>query len=463
MFASGENLVMIHNYRLYDDIPSYSGYGQVFVVMLNPEGYRVSYKVLYSNWACDCSSASLVNESLYISGSFDNVQGGTYPPAILYFVNTTGSGTTTTNLYEIDGNKYLAKLDLSTNNWVWQRNIDHFVSPACVDDDYFYAYDSNYQGTRCLFKYSTTSGELLDFADNGTNEIVIQKLYTGLDGTLHFVGYPYSYGTNGSNLIITESYATLIYLYMRHSTDALGNQYATIENYDYPPEYSFIKFGYPNPYPVRPELTPVNFNNCYPEVLYESDIPFVNIGNSPLTASGLQYINATPGLTAAILSGSTAASGDTLWVRVSLNASYTGAFSDTLVVLSNSPYVPEYKVRITGNLVAVPPLEPEGINIVVNGNNVIISWSAVTETIFNTPIVPDYYLVFISNDPYNDFTFLGATEGLQFTQPWVASFQPRMFYRVIAYKFYGRGSIDVADLGLVPGMPEAEVLRLLDE
>lgn len=462
MDTSGENLVMIHNDRLYGDIPSFSGNEQVFIVVLDPEGYRISYKVLYSNWNCFCSSVNLTADALYISGSFDNLPGSTYPPAILYFENTTGSGTTTTNLYEIDGNNFLAKLDIASNNWVWQRNIDHIASPPSVDDEYYYAYDAYYQGSRYLFKYSAISGSLLDFADTGTNEIVIQKLYTGLDGSLHFVGYPYSYGTIGSNLTITESYATSIYLYHMHSADALGNQYASITNISNP-SASFIKFGYPNPYPVRPDNTTVTFSNSYPEVLYERDIPFVNIGNSPLNVSGFQFINATPGLTASVLSGSPAASGDTLWVRVSLNASYIGVISDTLVVNSNSPYVPSYNVSITGNLIAIPPQEPDTIDIAIDGSNVVVTWSAVSETIFNTPIEPDYYIIFLSTDPYGEFTFLAATEGLQFTQSLVANFQPRMFYRVVAYKYYGREVFDIADLGLVQGMSEEEVRARMKE
>ena len=38
-----------------------------------------------------------------------------------------------------------------------------------------------------------------------------------------------------------------------------------------------------------------------------------------------------------------------------------------------------------------------------------------------------------------------------------------MFYKVIAYKYNGRGKVDPGSLGLVPGMSEAEVMQILGE
>ena len=43
----------------------------------------------------------------------------------------------------------------------------------------------------------------------------------------------------------------------------------------------------------------------------------------------------------------------------------------------------------------------------------------------------------------------------------MGEFAANMFYRVKAYKYYGRGVFDLASLGLEPGMPEEQVLRLL--
>jgi hypothetical protein len=36
-----------------------------------------------------------------------------------------------------------------------------------------------------------------------------------------------------------------------------------------------------------------------------------------------------------------------------------------------------------------------------------------------------------------------------------------MFYRIVAYKFYGRGKVSIEDLGLSRGMTETEVRNIL--
>ncbi len=459
MHKYGGNIVLVHNYG-FNNIPPSSEYYQIYILLMGP-GVS-SYKVLYSNWDCSFSSAHVKDDALYITGSFGNATGNSQE--LLYFENTAGSQTTINTLNEIDGNKFLAKLDLSTNNWIWQRNLDYSETTSCVDDEYYYAYDESYLRSRYLFKYNATNGEFLDSADLSSADITIEKLYTGLDGTLHFVGFPYSYGTISSDLTINESYATSIYLYNKHSTDALGNQYAPNIYTSSPVSHSFVKFGYPSSYPIRTEVSSINFLDCYPEVQYERTIPFVNIGNSQLTVSGFSFTNATPGLSAEVISGSPTAAGDTLFVRVSLLASYTGAISDTLAVLSNSPYVPSFKISITGNLLDIPPMSPENVTITMNSNDAVITWDAVTQNIHSQPITPDYYLIFYngSDDAVNGlYYYLWDTPNLLFTHHLVGLHAQYMFYRVVAYKHYGREELNFAAIGLELGMPEAEVWKIL--
>jgi len=93
----------------------------------------------------------------------------------------------------------------------------------------------------------------------------------------------------------------------------------------------------------------------------------------------------------------------------------------------------------------------------------VISWDAVTVTELHTPIVPDYYLVFYngSEDPEGLFYYHGATPNLSYTHYLVGLHAEHMFYRMRAYKYYGRGGFDFASLGLVPGMTETEVMDKL--
>jgi hypothetical protein len=88
-----------------------------------------------------------------------------------------------------------------------------------------------------------------------------------------------------------------------------------------------------------------------------------------------------------------------------------------------------------------PPKPPQDMAIELqNGSNVILSWSPVTQTIYNTPLTPDGYLVFDSEAPGSEdnFSFLWYVTGAtSFIHPNVARFSDRMFYHIVAYKDFG--------------------------
>ncbi|PKN71433.1 MAG: hypothetical protein CVU50_10185, partial [Candidatus Cloacimonetes bacterium HGW-Cloacimonetes-3] len=153
--------------------------------------------------------------------------------------------------------------------------------------------------------------------------------------------------------------------------------------------------------------------------------------------------------------------GSSTTVNIWFQPTVQGAFTDSLFIETNAENTPVIKVKVNGRGEIVPPKPPDNVHIVMNGTNAVLSWDAVALTIFDTPIAPDYYFVFNSSSPHGEFAFNGATSGLQYTQFMVGAFQPMMFYKVIAYKYYGRGVFDFGTLGLVQGMPEAEVLKLL--
>jgi len=61
----------------------------------------------------------------------------------------------------------------------------------------------------------------------------------------------------------------------------------------------------------------------------------------------------------------------------------------------------------------------------------------------------------------DDYYYLGRSWTLSYVHDGVALHAEHMFYRVRAYKYYGRGGVDFASLGLVPGLAEAEVMDKL--
>lgn len=90
-----------------------------------------------------------------------------------------------------------------------------------------------------------------------------------------------------------------------------------------------------------------------------------------------------------------------------------------------------------------PPQAPQSVEVsLVNTSDLLISWEPVTQTIYGTPVTPDGYLIFTSEDPdaADEFSYLWfVSQGTSFTHAGVAQFRDRMFYNVIAYKdFSGR-------------------------
>jgi PKD repeat protein len=140
----------------------------------------------------------------------------------------------------------------------------------------------------------------------------------------------------------------------------------------------------------------------------------------------------------------------------------SGTANDSLYIHSDAVNSPDIVIRLNGVGEYVPPAPPGNVNIVMNGYDAVISWDAVTQTIYGTPITPDGYLVFYngSSDPETGlYYYLAVTDNLSYTHVRVAEFAEHMFYHVIAYKYYGRGEPDLT--ALETGMREEEVLRLL--
>jgi hypothetical protein len=91
----------------------------------------------------------------------------------------------------------------------------------------------------------------------------------------------------------------------------------------------------------------------------------------------------------------------------------------------------------------VPPAEPQGVNIdISNEVDAAITWQAVTQTIYGTPITPDGYIILYNESPYESdehfYYFLAMTTGLSYTHQYVARFREQMFYSIIAFKDYDR-------------------------
>lgn len=120
-------------------------------------------------------------------------------------------------------------------------------------------------------------------------------------------------------------------------------------------------------------------------------------------------------------------------------------FRDTLYIVNNSENNPVLAIELYGRGEYVPPQEPQGVSIVIDGYDALISWEAVTQNIYNTPISVPYYFIYGSVVPDPDPTqqvFLGYSAGTTFRHlgvglPGSNVNSPReFFYTVTAVVWY---------------------------
>jgi PKD repeat protein len=83
-----------------------------------------------------------------------------------------------------------------------------------------------------------------------------------------------------------------------------------------------------------------------------------------------------------------------------------GAVSDSIYIHSDAVNLPVLAIGLRGTGQYVPPAEVATPTVQIVGNDAIISWEAVTETIYGSPITPDLYLVLYNETPYEDQKFL---------------------------------------------------------
>lgn len=155
--------------------------------------------------------------------------------------------------------------------------------------------------------------------------------------------------------------------------------------------------------------------------------------------------------------------GATYPLEISFAPQVDGVVADSLIIVSDAQNIPRATVYLQGRGSYVPPAAPNNVEVYMEESDAVITWEPVNQTIYGSPIEPDYYLLFYngSSEQEGDFYYHGLTPASSYTHYGVGRQAQYMFYRVIAYKYYGARSLDVNSIGLERGMREAEVLKLL--
>lgn len=89
----------------------------------------------------------------------------------------------------------------------------------------------------------------------------------------------------------------------------------------------------------------------------------------------------------------------------------------------------------------VPPKPPSGLVVdISNGIDAILNWDLVTQTIYDTPIVPDGYLILFNETPYenddNKYYFLGFSPTTNYTHYYAAENCDIFYYTVKTKKTF---------------------------
>lgn len=144
-------------------------------------------------------------------------------------------------------------------------------------------------------------------------------------------------------------------------------------------------------------------------------------------------------------------------------------YNDTLYVYNSSENNPILTIQLRGIGEYVPPQTPQGVTIVIDGYDAVISWEAVTQNIYNTPITVPYYFIYgslIPNPGPTEQIFIGYSTGTTFHHAGVnlpgSNVQPppQYFYTVTAVVWYPPRNINIALDDLI-GRTKEEVERQL--
>ena len=169
-------------------------------------------------------------------------------------------------------------------------------------------------------------------------------------------------------------------------------------------------------------------------------IEIKNAGTAPLNIETVSYLAGTSAFSLIDTSlPIVLAPDETAILNVVFAPLASGAVSDSIYIHSDADNMPVLAIGLRGTGEYVPPAAVGAPAVQILGNDAIITWEAVTETIYGSPITPDGYIVLYNETPYEDanyYYFLNFVPETSYTHTFVALFRPSMFYRVVAVKFY---------------------------
>ncbi len=380
------------------------------------------------------------NGNCYITGSFSGTAG-------FGSTNLTSSGGVDIIISKIDPNGI----------WLWAKR----AGGTGADAGYGIATDTsgNCYATGFFSGFAGFGSTSLTSA--GANDIFNTKLDTNgnwlrakrAGGSSLDVGYGIASDSNGN------SYLTGVFV----GIATFGSLSITLSNSN---DIFIAKLGLPYPLITTNMQGIVDFGNVY---LGTTSQPFVlwikNTGMADLAINALSLQHASSAFSIQeITLPFTIAAMDSVSISLLFTPQALEQATDSLFISNNSQNQALYSLQLKGSAIYAEPQAPNNVTSHINGFDYIITWDDVTQTVANTPIMPDFYFIYFngSADPLGLFYFLGRSLNTQFTHSDVVWGAEHMFYRVKAIKRTRRNAdMNWIDEHIKPGMTEEEISEIL--
>lgn len=167
-------------------------------------------------------------------------------------------------------------------------------------------------------------------------------------------------------------------------------------------------------------------------------LSITNTGNQPLQIHSLTWENNPSvfsyefdGLNQDILPG------NSISITLSFLPPAIGSYSINLIINNNSLNQAALYIPVSGIGIDASTSTPGSLSLNVIGDDVQLSWNAVTSDPNGDPYTPDGYIVLYSENAdviTDNYFYLDFTEATSYTHNRVAHYRNKMFYRVIAVK-----------------------------
>lgn len=330
-------------------------------------------------------------------------------------------------------------LDASLGCYNW--TTPNLTSSQCLVRIGEVGYDEIFAVSEVPFSIiSDPVAPLADFIANilsGLEPLAVQFTDLSTPGTGGITAWHWDFGDGG-----TSSEQNPLYTYYDPGVYSVS---LTVEGL-FGLEETELKTDYITVIPSVPEIELLSATAFNFGVVYLGDVSpaqTIEVKNTGGAALNIESVSFTAGTSAFSLIDTALPivlqTDESAVLNVVFTPTTSGAVSDSIYIHSDAVNLPVLAIGLRGTGQYVPPAAVAPPTVQIVGNDAIISWEAVTETIYGSPITPDGYIVLYNETPYEDanyYYFLNFVPTTSYTHPYVALFREAMFYRVVAVNFY---------------------------